>query len=250
MATILQCAHLSAAAYADVNKRANILAKESLALGGIALDKEIKSRNGYQGFIASSHDTVYIAIEGTASTDDWVADAKALKTYNYFFGDKRLVGIHMGFHELFLDVWPDIKEFIDAQTTNNSVVVTGHSLGGALATLVAAALSTQTPHAIEVVTFGSPRVGNHAFMKKFNASVHLSTRVVRDLDIVPRAPKFDYWHVDTLVHLTDDGKRMSFWKSWLKQAWYIYKNIHFFLSKEALDDHNMQGYVKAVELMK
>jgi predicted lipase len=242
MATILQCAHLSAVAYRPIQERTKWLEKN-----GLQWENDLSSRNGYQGFIASSSDTMFIVFEGTASTKDWTTDAKALKNYVCFFDDDQLVGIHIGFYHLFTDVWPQIKSYMDTHLTNKKIVLTGHSLGGAIATLVAAPLRV---HDLEIVTFGCPRVGNRAFMKKYNDSVPLSTRVVRDLDVVPRMPKFDYWHVDTLLHLTDEGKPISFWKSLLKQGWYVYKNTHGFLSKEALDDHSMDGYVKAVELMK
>lgn len=250
MSTIAQCAHLAHASYFHPTARANLLAEKSLLLGNIAFENEIKSRNGYQGFIAYNADTIYIVFEGTASPEDLVQNAKVLKTYNYFFLDKKLVGIHAGFHELFSDVWPTIKEYIGQTDQSKNIVVTGHSLGGAIATLVGAALSVYTKHKIEVVTFGCPRVGNRAFRDKYNQHVPLSTRVVRDIDIVPRIPKIDYWHVNQLVHISDGGKIIPAWKSWLKQIWYIYKNVHGFVSKEALEDHDMSGYIKAVELMK
>jgi len=47
--------------------------------------------------------------------------------------------------------------------------VTGHSLGGAVATLTAAELSTNTNYNVaDVYTYGEPRVGNKKFADWFN----------------------------------------------------------------------------------
>ena len=57
-----------------------------------------------------------------------------------------------------------------------SVDGTGHSLGGALATLAAYDIAHATfkegrqPNQV-VYTFGAPRTGNHAFAKEFQACV-------------------------------------------------------------------------------
>ena len=61
------------------------------------------------------------------------------------------------------------------------VLLTGHSLGAAAATLLAAAVDAHTsakafPNArvrITLVTFGSPRVGNRAFAKALDGSFQL-----------------------------------------------------------------------------
>ncbi|MBP2654058.1 MAG: lipase class 3 [Firmicutes bacterium] len=65
--------------------------------------------------------------------------------------------------------------------------ITGHSLGGAAATLVAARLISMgvNPGQIEVITFGAPAVGNAAFAAQFGQKLHL-TRVTISGDPVTR----------------------------------------------------------------
>ena len=63
---------------------------------------------------------------------------------------------------------------------------TGHSLGGALATLAAydfrkAARDNGVDLRVACYTFGAPRVGNHAFAKEFNAIVNDCWHVINDL---------------------------------------------------------------------
>ncbi|KAK8935459.1 hypothetical protein KSP39_PZI012874 [Platanthera zijinensis] len=87
------------------------------------------------------------------------------------------------------------------------VYVTGHSLGGALATLLALELSTSqmAKHGVISVTmynFGSPRVGNRRFTDLYNAKVKDSWRVVNHRDIIPTVPRLmGYCHVAQPVYL-------------------------------------------------
>jgi hypothetical protein len=68
---------------------------------------------------------------------------------------------------------------------NSKLYLTGHSLGGAAATLAGARLISMgiPPEQIEVITFGAPAVGNAAFAAKFGPTLHL-TRVVNSGDPV------------------------------------------------------------------
>ncbi|KAF8027356.1 hypothetical protein BT93_E0302 [Corymbia citriodora subsp. variegata] len=77
-----------------------------------------------------------------------------------------------------------------------SITVTGHSLGAALALLVADELSTCSaespsssplPH-VAVFSFGGPRVGNKAFANRINAKNVKVLRIVNNQDIITRVP--------------------------------------------------------------
>jgi hypothetical protein len=71
---------------------------------------------------------------------------------------------------------------------NSRLYITGHSLGGAAATLMGARLISMgiSPEQIEVITFGAPAVGNAAFAAKFEPVLDL-TRVVNSGDPVTGA---------------------------------------------------------------
>lgn len=87
--------------------------------------------------------------------------------------------VHKGFREALAPVWNKIDAALGRLTC--PVFYTGHSLGGALATLAAA---RRPPRA--VYTFGSPRVGNQAFVDTLAAiPIH---RFVDDKDIVATVP--------------------------------------------------------------
>jgi pimeloyl-ACP methyl ester carboxylesterase len=88
--------------------------------------------------------------------------------------------VHRGFVQAFESVWPRIATWL-GHIGNPPVVTTGHSLGGALATLCAARV-----HGAELVTFGSPRVGDAAFAALFMGAT--ARRYVGCADMVTRVP--------------------------------------------------------------
>mmetsp|Transcript_17820 Transcript_17820/g.35964 ORF Transcript_17820/g.35964 Transcript_17820/m.35964 type:complete len:773 (+) Transcript_17820:84-2402(+) len=72
------------------------------------------------------------------------------------------------------------------------IMVTGHSLGAALATIAALDLHTRYTRAyvIRLVNLASPRVGDHSFAKVFNARIPNAVRVNTERDLIPGLPKF------------------------------------------------------------
>eukprot|EP00890_Picochlorum_soloecismus_P005060 jgi/Picsp_1/5555/NSC_02914-R1_alpha beta-hydrolase domain-containing protein len=70
-----------------------------------------------------------------------------------------------------------------------TVFVSGHSLGGALATLCAMDLKLRlkVPD-VRLVTFGSPRVGNAVFAHWFNKFIAPHWRFTHNRDVVPSVP--------------------------------------------------------------
>jgi hypothetical protein len=83
--------------------------------------------------------------------------------------------------------------------------VCGHSLGGALATLLVADVAVNTPCRTPVgYTYASPRTGDHLFAGSFNASVPANYRIVNRQDLVPQLPPIlplPYEHVNTKYEL-------------------------------------------------
>lgn len=98
--------------------------------------------------------------------------------------------------------------------------ITGHSLGAALATLLAARILDLIERGADLslaglYTFGSPRVGNEEFAETFEASAErhgLSALRFRHAnDVVTRIPismfrNIEYEHVGQLVYLDRDGE--------------------------------------------
>ena len=68
------------------------------------------------------------------------------------------------------------------------VVVCGHSLGGALATLLVADLTANTPLKPQAWTFASPRAGDAAFAARYGALSTVSWRIYNQVNVVPYFP--------------------------------------------------------------
>ena len=132
-----------------------------------------------------------LVFRGTSKLQDWLANLNAPAVRWWGKGV-----VHKGFMEAFIKIWEVVGPGI--QDLPGPVFYTGHSLGGALATLAA---SLRAPKAL--YTFGSPRVGNRTFAESMgHIAVH---RVVNRQDVVPTLPlpggPLDYCHVGELHRL-------------------------------------------------
>lgn len=168
--TIKTCALLSRLAYSGQDQIQAWLAKSGLAFTAFLDDKELPS-----GFIAAQ----YVVFAGTRKDGpDILTDIDAMLTD---------VPGHPGYeaHEGFWD---------RVQTLNTcgrpGWILTGHSLGGALATLEAFCLIVNGTPPESLITFGSPRACNTALADFIfhNLGGDRIRRFVNGLDPVPRMP--------------------------------------------------------------
>jgi len=142
----------------------------------------------------------FIIFPGSASVTDWRTNAKVRKTA--WMGSRGAV--HRGFASAYQSVGMHISA---AARGAEAIIVTGHSLGGACATLCADLMAQLGHPIVGVYTFGCPRVGNAAFARAFNlALADRSFRVVNAGDPVPHLPFVfgTYRHVETQVYLHRD----------------------------------------------
>lgn len=151
--------------------------------------------------------------------------------------------VHRGFKKEVDDLWPQLEKML----TNNTKKLwfTGHSLGGAMATICAGRclLSHIKSSPEQIQTFGSPRVGNKRYIN--HAKVDC-LRWVNNNDIVTRSPPFwmGYRHTGTETYLDAEGrlKKLSLAQR-SKDRW---KGFIMGLRKKEIDhfsDHAITRYV-------
>jgi triacylglycerol lipase len=169
------------------------------------------------GFIAvgGTPATTVVALRGAAATTEWWNDFECdLVPFTQVPGGGNVA---QGFHDIYktfgtmtpgqqqstpasavfaADVAQAATEGLAAEVDPAAlpIVVTGHGLGGALATLLVADLTANTPLKPQAWTFASPRVGDAAFAARYAALATVSWRIYNQVDVVPRFP------VDVMDH--------------------------------------------------
>ena len=98
--------------------------------------------------------------------------------------------IHRGYYQAFHDLKPDIDDWINKIERSNPEIekwlITGHSLGAAMATIAASVLNF-SQGSKRLINFGSPRVGDVDFVRAFPAGIEYR-RYVNCCDVVCRVP--------------------------------------------------------------
>lgn len=211
-----------------------------------------------QALIASDNDKVVIAFRGTeGELQDWTTDAKITKVDWPEFAPKSKV--HVGFHKALDSIWEPLMTELQrlSQLSPNAqaptIWITGHSLGGALATLAAARLHQEQPQLPlqGVYSFGQPRIANHAFAKRYNDALqNITYRLVNNNDVVTRVPPqvWGYSHLGTLYYFDADGQLhngsdLTWWRRFWDRLEGRYDNV-FELSFDGVADHSMQNYLQ------
>jgi triacylglycerol lipase len=230
---------LSAAAYR--NQQGAQAAVGALGLG----DFQWFSAQSTQALAATDANHLYIAFRGTeANPIDWSRNAR----FNPLAGE--FGRIHSGFGSGVEEVWQEVLDLIAA--AGKPTVFTGHSLGGALATL-AAVRADRAGHSVEAVyTYGQPRVGLGDFGRFFTERLGDRTyRTINYVDLVTRVPLMlqGYRHVGTRIYF--DGKggsrvAASGWKIALDDI--THRLTHWGRIKDtfALPLHNMAAYQERI----
>ncbi len=171
-----------------------------------------------QGVIARNDDIILAAFRGSESKADWNANIQAGKATGPLVG-----GVHEGFLEAFQAAAYELGHSVARLRDNQQRIwLTGHSLGGALAVLLAATLldaSRQTTIPIDgLYTFGAPRVGDKRFAAAINAGIKgANFRVVNLEDIVPHLPpEMIFSHSGHRVLFDAEGARHNQRRKWVE----------------------------------
>ncbi len=151
----------------------------------------------------------FVSFRGTQNAIDWQHDVDALyQSYGLVNGAG---DVHRGF----LAVYQTLRESVGASLAAacqgcDRLLVTGHSMGAALALLAAPDIATNIlPGKIPaLLTFAGPRVGLLEFHRFFNNLIPICFRVVASGDIVPDVPLFVppiFWYEHVGAEVKVDG---------------------------------------------
>ncbi|KAG5474082.1 hypothetical protein CUR178_04193 [Leishmania enriettii] len=123
-------------------------------------------------------------------------------------------------HAGFLAIWKTLRPTVlsrlrdllcDDPGTVYRIFTTGHSLGGALASLCAYSITHMLKRMdypiadVTVYTYGQPRMGNRTFQRIYNKTVPRSFRIVNESDVVVSVTMFGGYHVGIEVDVDRHG---------------------------------------------
>jgi hypothetical protein len=129
-----------------------------------------------------------VAFRGTRFIGDWLKDFDFLPApYAPAPGGGT---VHDGFQFVYLAVRENLIALVNKYSVGyEDILITGHSLGGALCALAAPDLLNSHPKLQPTVyTWAEPRVGKSDFAKFYDARVNICYRIVNLWDVVPHLP--------------------------------------------------------------
>ena len=165
---------------------------------------ENKSEIAGRGYVASTPEAIVLAFRGTDEVEDWLINLNVVQVKDHG------ALVHRGFFRAIDAVWPQIeprlKDFLKASP--RTIRITGHSLGGALATLAAIRIQRMGIRNVETYTFGQPRVGNRAMAEQLTTPLYRFAYYADPVRFapfsVPRA--MHYKHAGTLKLIDAAGR--------------------------------------------
>lgn len=224
--------------------------ERDLAARGLTLEEFFNEPlPGTQGFCAKGKDFACFVFRGTSleKTEDAVQFEDVLIDLMAWPVPAAFGKVHLGFRAAFDAIKDAVgKRAQDFQSVGLPIYIAGHSLGGALAVLAAAAVIDQKIPIGGLYTFGQPRVGNAGFEKHYFPTLEKRYyRFTNGQDIVPLLPLYfmGYRHWGTAsYHFSEDGelKKIS---SWWK--WYLVETLAV-LIWSATRSKNIRKFLKAL----
>mgnify|MGYP001219526560 CR=1 FL=1 len=207
------------------------------------------SVEGAQVHVAKNSDVIVIAFRGTEPKQfsDIKADLMAWKKRSRVGGQ-----VHAGFKGEVDKLWADIRVSL-GRKGGRDIYLCGHSLGGAMATICASRLISETNSGgVEgLYTYGSPKVGGRKYTWHLHVQDLEHHRFVNNNDMVTRTPLWimGYRHYGYLTYINHYGniRPMTSWqrfKDKLRGRWAALRKFQFF---DGIRDHNINKYCEKLK---
>jgi len=186
-----------------------------------------------------------VVVRGTANVENAMVDM------NIKLVDDKQTGVRL--HQGFLEASTTIFHKLQSDLNKSyEIITTGHSLGGAVAVILAMQLKSDGFNVSNVFTFGQPKVTNIEGANKFK--VLKVVRIVRSKDLVPIVPPMDpldiksldiYWHLGNEIILMENNEYAE-----LEGVSSMLRSGDFLTAvpnQENLENHKMTGYLALIK---
>lgn len=204
-------------------------------------DYEFVTRDNAQAYVLNTHNDCVVVFRGTEPDDvnDIKSDVDAIMVIAETMGR-----VHRGFKREADRLWEPLEKLLSQN--HKPIWFTGHSLGGAIATICAGrcVLSSIPANPEALFTYGSPRVGNKRFINFVKLNHY---RWVNNNDLVTRLPPrwLGYCHSGRELYLDAYGRVRRF------TPWRLFRDrwLGFFLTLRGgrfdhLSDHLISSYIE------
>ena len=208
-------------------------------------DTKYCNKNGAQCYVVWNDTDAVICFRGTEPKEmsDIKADLNAIQKQGlHNKGD-----VHGGFQGEINKIWDLIIEKVN-ELKNHKIYITGHSLGGAMATICAKRLQEQQVEVQCLYTYGSPRVGDKRWVKSLQIPHY---RFQNNNDVVCKVPFWimGYRHHGKNVYIGYNGKiaKMNMWRRFIDSMRGRFKAWSKWQFFDGIYDHNITTYTKRVK---
>lgn len=199
--------------------------------------------------------SLIFAFRGTREDIDWIISN--LKILPVPFKDsKNKFLVHSGFQNAlyFTDKTTKLisldaiyKHITDLDLLKSrKIIITGHSLGGALALLFFTKIYFHfndyfKNNKTRIVVFGCPAVGLKKFKEHFNKLNQETLRIINKSDLITFLPPYFYHHVGNEVGINDN--EIIFRKTWGSRMKFTLRNN----PKNFISNHSMTKYILSLK---
>lgn len=206
---------------------------------------------------SAKSDVYLIAFRGTSSAYDMVLDLESATTIAfspYQNNENFPSDVHVGDgfnkiystknHSMSASMQQQIFDFITSLPTPPSqIVITGHSLGSALASLFTLDVAASLPEiSVANINFASPRVGPAKWQTIYNQTYNLQNSTVEirnSYDLVPKVPTsqwpFDFRDVGNLFPVSFSVKNYHIDFGEIVLAWHALKNYQYVVNNATVN---------------
>jgi triacylglycerol lipase len=151
--------------------------RKLVGLGFLESQVYYLSKESNVGVVIVDEETMVIAFRGTDDLQDW-------RTNFNIVPDPSAAWVHSGFKQALDTLWEDLISIVHRESKQRGIFITGHSLGGAIATLAAVRLESNGSHVTGLYTFGQPPVGGERFAERAKDLRYRYFRFINHVDMV------------------------------------------------------------------
>lgn len=191
-----------------------------------------------QVYVINHGDVSWVAFRGTESIKDALIDMDFSKSHHSTWSGK----VHDGFAGAFISVWGRI---IKATNEQSRLIITGHSLGAALAILASPCINSDSI----TYAFCPPRVGDSEFADYTERYSNIFC-FTRHKDPVARVPPYwiGYRHVGQQCYFHSDGRFDLHATPWERYVDAVFGDMkEYLIMGDALADHSIEWIADRLE---